>query len=461
MDKMSRSTQSTSVTGFTDDDLGINEITFPPQQEAATSIYEQQQLLLASINDIQRNLLNLNKPYLDCMAANTTVNGRTCKGKNDTRQGKKTKMGPIDTWNAHVLSNFIRDSVWPTNKILPEKWTHWVNDNRSLSQKVIAKVTIPQGLSPQQYWESMLVGMANEKFCALRSNIKQTLFLQYEGGSTAELSLLFVINLLCVVSKVIMLTIIFILSGHITLTADKKSGNDLVIGNELFTDVRKWPKQVSFTPSYDEAEQFLIFIDKYVKLVVGGHYIAKWMRMNRNKTLLDKLTASDIAYTILICENSKDVWDEELQIKSTSKSKDEVKKASRTAKPKYHKGRGQRFKRFEDGWTKEGVTYYKELCTIFQSLKNHVAWNQIIVHWHSYKKKHHETIYVPNEEFLNDNVDSPDEILHDEEWALEDEVEAVHTNEPQNDMNNHYDGENDDNHRDKRAETGGKTMFLA
>jgi hypothetical protein len=91
LDKMSRSTQSTSVTGFTDDDLGINEITFPPQREAATSIYEQQQQLLASINDIQRNLLNLNKPYLDCMAANTTVNGRTCKGKNDTHQGKKPK----------------------------------------------------------------------------------------------------------------------------------------------------------------------------------------------------------------------------------------------------------------------------------------------------------------------------------------------------------------------------------
>ena len=68
-------------------------------------------------------------------------------------------------------------------------------------------------------------------------------------------------------------------------------------------------------PSYDEAEPFLIFIDKYVKLAVGGHFIAKWMKMNRNKTLLDnKLTSSDIAYTILICENSKEVWDEEIHI---------------------------------------------------------------------------------------------------------------------------------------------------
>ena len=91
----------------------------------------------------------------------------------------------------------------------------------------------------------------------------------------------------------------------ITSTANKKSSNDLITGRKLFTDVQEWPQQGSFTPSYDKAEPFLIFIDKYVKLAVGGHFIAKWMRMNCNKTLLDKLTASDIAYTLLICENSK------------------------------------------------------------------------------------------------------------------------------------------------------------
>jgi hypothetical protein len=110
---------------------------------------------------------------------------KNARGRMTLVKVKKTKMSPIDTWNANILSNFLRDSIWPTNKILPEKWTHWVNDNRSLSQKVIAKVTIPQGISPQEYWERMLVGMANKKFCALHSNIKQTLFLQYEGSSYA------------------------------------------------------------------------------------------------------------------------------------------------------------------------------------------------------------------------------------------------------------------------------------
>ena len=37
----------------------------------------------------------------------------------------------------------------------------------------------------------------------------------------------------------------------------------------------------------------------------------------------------------------------------------------------------------------------------------------------------------------------------DDEWALEDEEEPVHKNEPPSDINNHYDGGND--HRYKRA----------
>ncbi len=70
-------------------------------------------------------------------------------------------------------------------------------------------------------------------------------------------------------------------------------------------DVRLWSKQQSFLPTYPEAEPFLLFIDKYVKLAVGGHFLSKWVKLNCNKTLLDKVTPLDIAYTILVYENSK------------------------------------------------------------------------------------------------------------------------------------------------------------
>ena len=180
---MSCSTQSTSATGSSDEGLGFNEITVPPSDEASSLFERQQRQLLASINEIQRTTEP--EQALLRLYGRRHYKWTKMQGEDDTRQGKKTKMSPIDTWNARVLSNFLRNSIWPTNKILPKKWTNWVNDNRSLSQKVIAKVTIPQGILPQEYWERMLVGMANEKFCALRSNIKQTLFLQYEGSSYA------------------------------------------------------------------------------------------------------------------------------------------------------------------------------------------------------------------------------------------------------------------------------------
>jgi hypothetical protein len=45
--------------------------------------------------------------------------------------------------------------------------------------------------------------------------------------------------------------------------------------------------------------------------------------LNRSKTVLDKVTASDIAYTILVYENTKEVWEEEVQIKARYKNGEE------------------------------------------------------------------------------------------------------------------------------------------
>jgi hypothetical protein len=43
----------------------------------------------------------------------------------------------------------------------------------------------------------------------------------------------------------------------------------------------------------------------------------------RSKTYLDRVTASDIAYTILVYENTKEVWEEDLKIKASYKNDEE------------------------------------------------------------------------------------------------------------------------------------------
>ena len=72
---------------------------------------------------------------------------------------------------------------------------------------------------------------------------------------------------------------------------------------------------------FDIVEKFLRFIDKYVKQAV--RILSKWMKLNGSKTLLDRITQSDIAYTIILYENSINVWREELEIKATIKIKEE------------------------------------------------------------------------------------------------------------------------------------------
>ncbi len=57
----------------------------------------------------------------------------------------------------------------------------------------------------------------------------------------------------------------------------------------------------------DQAEHFLRFLDKYVSHAVGNHFFLQWNKSKRSKTFLDKVTASGIAYTILVYENSKEV----------------------------------------------------------------------------------------------------------------------------------------------------------
>ncbi len=94
-------------------------------------------------------------------------------------------------------------------------------------------------------------------------------------------------------------------------------------------------------PTYDQAEHFLRFLDKYISHAVGNHYFLQQSKLNRSKTFLEKVTASDIAYTILVYENTKEEWEEEVQIKAIYKNDEERRNAMHRKKLKYHVGRGK------------------------------------------------------------------------------------------------------------------------
>ncbi len=131
---------------------------------------------------------------------------------------------------------------------------------------------------------------------------------------------------------------------------------------QIYVNAKGWTNNPQDSkPTYDQAEQFLCFLDKYVSHAVGNHYFLQWSKSNRSKTFLDKVTASDIAYTILIYENTKEVWEQDLQIKTSSRTDEERCNTMHHKKTKYHVRRGKCLKRFGNGWTNNGQEYYQEL----------------------------------------------------------------------------------------------------
>jgi hypothetical protein len=181
----------------------------------------------------------------------------------------------------------------------------------------VRKVAIPVGVDGKSYWESMILGFTNKKFCALRANFKQELFEQFQGKLSR-------INI-CIVAysnNQYLLALYFYVE-------DKEVGWNIPSDNDgrIYANVRRWTNDLQdTTPTYDQAEHFLRFLDKYVSCAVGNHYFLQWSKSNRSKTFLDKVTVSDISYTILVYKNSKEVWEEELQIRVNSNTEDKRKR---------------------------------------------------------------------------------------------------------------------------------------
>jgi hypothetical protein len=84
----------------------------------------------------------------------------------------------------------------------------------------------------------------------------------------------------------------------------------------LFVKIRELNNNPQGTSDFtcDDTEHFLMFLDKNVSQAVVNHTFVRWGEKHQTKTFLDKILALDIAFTILVYENSKEVWEEELLI---------------------------------------------------------------------------------------------------------------------------------------------------
>ncbi len=101
-----------------------------------------------------------------------TLPGNASREKNVLRTSKKMSIIATDHINQQAVASYVREAIWPGNKMLPKSWSKWMDDKRSLCQMILKKVALPVGVNEKSYWEAMIVAITNNKFCSLRANFK-------------------------------------------------------------------------------------------------------------------------------------------------------------------------------------------------------------------------------------------------------------------------------------------------
>ena len=102
-------------------------------------------------------------------------------GKKRIRKLKDKYLTTTDKVNGNAIAYFLRESLWPHVKLMPEKWHTWSNNTRSICQHIMLIVGLPSGFIPKDYWMKVTLSLSSDKLCAMRSNIKQGLFYQFKG----------------------------------------------------------------------------------------------------------------------------------------------------------------------------------------------------------------------------------------------------------------------------------------
>jgi hypothetical protein len=127
------------------------------------------------IKQLQEELAEFNCVQCRTLPANAN------RGMNVLRSSKKVSMTPTDHINQQAVASYVREAIWPGNKMLPKGERKWRDDKRCLCQMIIKKIKLPPGVDGKSYWEAMILGITNNKFCSLGANFKQGLFEQFQG----------------------------------------------------------------------------------------------------------------------------------------------------------------------------------------------------------------------------------------------------------------------------------------
>jgi hypothetical protein len=124
-------TTSTSLSGSASA-VSVDWDIVPPLQNVRVDtqyvgiIEEQKQ----QIKQLQEELAEFNRVQCRTLPANAS------REKNGLTSSKKMSMTPTHHINQQAVASYIKEAIWPGNKMLPKSWSKWRGDKRSLYQMI-------------------------------------------------------------------------------------------------------------------------------------------------------------------------------------------------------------------------------------------------------------------------------------------------------------------------------------
>lgn len=169
-----------------------------------------------------------------------------------------------------------------------------------------------------------------------------------------------------------------------------------------------WNGLVSDTNAIRELNDLIYY---YATEIYGRLDIKSWLRAHKDKSVLDRLTPNDLAYTVLVYDNYHFKWKHEMEVERAESMR---RMAAATAaasagddhaifmppqkkqkKPPYDgpslpytKPAKSKKQYLEIGWNTEGIKYLKRLTGSFTALReNHRVWTLCKEFWEDYVRK--------------------------------------------------------------------------
>ena len=97
------------------------------------------------IKELKEELAEFNRVQYRTLPRNPS------RGKNILRTSKKMSMAATDHINQQAVASYVREAIWPGNKMLPKSWSKWRDDKKSLCQMILKKVALPVGVDRKSY----------------------------------------------------------------------------------------------------------------------------------------------------------------------------------------------------------------------------------------------------------------------------------------------------------------------